>query len=40
MLEPRDVVMVFAIVVVVCLLAAVLGVRTALKVDATKALAG
>jgi putative ABC transport system permease protein len=39
MLEPRDVAMVFAIVLVVCLLASVLGVRTALKVDATKALA-
>ena len=36
----RDVAMVFAIVLVVCLLASVLGVRTALKVDATKALAG
>ena len=40
MLEPRDVAIVFAIVLVVCLLASVLGVRTALKVDATKALAG
>jgi putative ABC transport system permease protein len=40
MLEPRDVVMVFAIVLVVCLLASILGVRTALKVDAAKALAG
>jgi putative ABC transport system permease protein len=39
MLEPRDVAVVFAIVLVVCLLASVLGVRTALKVDATKALA-
>ena len=40
MLEPRDVAVVFAIVLVVCLLASILGVRTALKVDATKALAG
>jgi putative ABC transport system permease protein len=40
MLEPRDVGAVFAVVLVVCLLASVLGVRTALKVDATKALAG
>jgi putative ABC transport system permease protein len=40
MLEPRDVAMVFVIVLVVCLLASILGVRAALKVDATKALAG
>ncbi len=40
MLEPRDVGVVFAVVLVVCLLASVLGVRTALKVDAIKALAG
>ena len=40
MLEPRDVGAVFVVVLVVCLLASVLGVRTALKVDATKALAG
>ena len=40
MLEPRDVGAVFVVVLVICLLASVLGVRTALKVDATKALAG
>jgi len=39
LLEPRDIAVVFAVVLVVCLLASVLGVRTALKVDATKALA-
>jgi len=40
MLEPRDVGAVFMVVLVVCLLASILGVRTALKVDATRALAG
>ena len=40
MLEPRDVVAVFAVVLIVCLLASILGVRTALKVDASRALAG
>jgi putative ABC transport system permease protein len=40
LLEPRDVGVVFAMVLVVCLLASVLGVRAALKVDAAKALAG
>jgi putative ABC transport system permease protein len=40
MLEPRDVGAVFVVVLVVCLLASILGVRTALKVDASKALAG
>jgi putative ABC transport system permease protein len=40
MLEARDVGAVFVVVLVVCLLASILGVRTALKVDASKALAG
>jgi putative ABC transport system permease protein len=40
LLEPRDVGAVFAVVLVVCLLASILGVRAALKVDAAKALAG
>jgi putative ABC transport system permease protein len=40
LLEPRDIAVVFAVVLVVCLLASVLGVRAALKVDAAKALAG
>jgi ABC-type lipoprotein release transport system permease subunit len=40
MLEARDVGAVFVVVLVVCLLASILGVRAALKVDASKALAG
>jgi putative ABC transport system permease protein len=40
LLEPRDVGAVFAVVLIVCLLASILGVRAALKVDAAKALAG
>jgi putative ABC transport system permease protein len=40
LLEPRDVGAVFAVVLIVCLLASILGVRAALKVDPAKALAG
>ena len=40
MLEPRDVAILFIIVVVVCLLASTLGVRAAVKVDPAKALMG
>jgi putative ABC transport system permease protein len=40
LLEPRDVAILFIIVVVVCLLASTLGVRVAVKVDPAKALMG
>ena len=40
LLEPRDVAILFIIVVVVCLLASTLGVRAAVKVDPGKALMG
>lgn len=39
-LEPSDAVFLLAIVIVVCLLASALGVRTALKIDPASALAG
>jgi putative ABC transport system permease protein len=39
-LEPTDAVALFAVVLVVCLLASSLGVRTALKIDPASALAG
>jgi putative ABC transport system permease protein len=38
-LEPRDLIVVFAIVIVVCLVGSVLGVRAAVKVDPAEALA-
>jgi putative ABC transport system permease protein len=38
-LEPRDLIVIFVVVVVVCLLGSVLGVRAALKVDPAEALA-
>jgi len=40
MMEPRDVGIVFLIVIVVCLLASTLGVRAAVKVEPAQALAG
>ena len=40
LLEPRDVAILFIIVIVVCLLASTLGVRVAVKVDPAKALMG
>ncbi len=40
LLEPRDVAILFIIVVAVCLLASTLGVRAAIKVDPAKALMG
>ncbi len=40
LLEPRDVAILFIIVIVVCLLASTLGVRAAVKVDPAKALMG
>jgi putative ABC transport system permease protein len=39
-LEPRDLAIVFAVVIVVCLAGSVLGVRAAVKVDPVEALAG
>jgi len=39
LLEPRDIAIVFVIVVVMCLVASALSVRTALKVDPAAALA-
>ena len=39
-LEPGDAALLFGIVLVVCLLASALGVRTALKIDPASALAG
>jgi putative ABC transport system permease protein len=39
-LEPTDAATLFGIVLVVCLLASALGVRTALKIDPASALAG
>ena len=39
-MEPRDLAILFCIVVVVCLLGSVLGVRAAVRVDPAKALAG
>jgi putative ABC transport system permease protein len=40
LMEPRDVAMLFAVVIVVCLVASGLSVRTAVKVDPAKALVG
>lgn len=40
LIEPQDVAILFVIVVIVCLLASLLGVRAAVKVDPAKALAG
>lgn len=40
LVEPRDVAILFAVVIVVCLLGSVLGVRAAVKIDPAKALAG
>lgn len=40
LLEPADAALLFGIVIVVCLLASALGVRTALKIDPASALAG
>jgi putative ABC transport system permease protein len=40
LIEPRNLAVLFVIVVVVCLLASTLGVRTAVKVDPAKALVG
>jgi putative ABC transport system permease protein len=37
---PQDVAMLFGVVVVVCLLASLLGVRAALRVDPARALTG
>ena len=39
-LEPADAATLFGVVLVVCLLASALGVRTALKIDPASALAG
>ena len=40
LMEPRDLAILFAIVIVVCLLGSALSVRTAVKVDPAKALTG
>jgi putative ABC transport system permease protein len=40
LMEPRDIAVLFIIVIVVCLLASTLGVRAAVKVDPAKALVG
>jgi putative ABC transport system permease protein len=39
-MEPMDLVMLFGVVVVVCLLASALGVRVAVRVDPARALVG
>ena len=40
LLQPRDIAALFVVVVVVCLLASLLSIRAAVKVDPAKALAG
>src|SRR5579864_3131314 len=40
LMEPRDVALLFVVVLVVCLMASALSVRTAVKVDPAKALVG
>ena len=39
LIEPRDVAVLFGVVVAVCLIGSVLGVRAAVKIDPAKALA-